>query len=371
MKESKNHIAIFMSFSGDGGVERMIANLCHGMLEAGTRVDLVLARAAGSHVRSIPRGARLFKLGTKHTHSALPGLVSYLRREKPSAILAAKDRAIKTAVLARFFARSDAPLFGRIGTTVSAALEGRSRLRKGIWFFSMRMFFRFTDGIIAVSDGVARDVMEITTLPADRVRVIRNPAVTQELSVLAQEPSPHHWFKEPGIPVITGMGRLTGQKDFSTLIKAFAGVRRNRRCRLIILGEGAQRSVLEALAQELGVEDDIAMPGFVQNPYPYIAMSSLFVLSSRWEGSPNALTEALALGVPVVSTDCASGPREILKNGEYGYLVPVGDAERLGSSMERTLSSPLAPDLLKRAVDGYTVEEATRSYLRVLLGSIE
>ena len=360
-------IGIFISFSGDGGVEKMICNLAQGLLNLGIEVDLLLARAEGKHTAHIPDGARLISLATRHTLSALPGLTAYLRREKPSALLAAKDRAIKVAVLARFLARSDVRLLGRIGTTVSAALETRHPLRRAIWYLSMRIFYRFTDGIIAVSEGVARDVMRITSLPADRLPVIRNPVITPKLHRLAKESAPHPWLDEPGTPVITGMGRLTRQKDFATLIMAFARVRKTRECRLIILGEGGQRRAIGTMIRELGIEKDVHLPGFVQNPYSYLSRSSLFVLSSRWEGSPNALTEALALGIPVVSTDCNSGPREILQDGKYGNLVPIGDVERMASAIISTLSNPLPENLLKGAVSEYTVEKAARSYLGLLL----
>ena len=355
-----------MSFSGDGGVEKMIANLCLGMLQAGFRVDLILSQAKGRHLHSIPEGVRLFKLGTNHTYSALPGLVSYLRREKPSSLLAAKDRAIKTAVLARFFAHSDVPLFGRIGTTVSAALDGHSRLRKAIWFLSMRIFFRFTDGIIVVSEGVARDVRRITSLPPGRVTVIRNPVITPQLYSLADEPAPHPWLEESETPVIMGVGRLTRQKDFGTLIKAFAQVRKVRDCRLVILGEGAQRGAIETLAKELGVKNDVYLPGFVENPYSFIARSSLFVLSSRWEGSPNALTEALALGRPVVATDCQSGPRELLENRPFGILVPVGNSDAMADAIIRALDTPADRESFQNAVRGFSLEASTDSYLRTL-----
>ena len=156
--------------------------------------------------------------------------------------------------------------------------------------------------------------------------------------------------------MIVGIGRLTRQKDFPTLIRAFAAVRKKLPCRLIILGEGKDRGGLEHLAKRLSLSEQIAMPGFVENPYAYLKRAALFVLSSAWEGSPNALTEALALGVPVVATDCPSGPREILKDGAIGCLVPVGDPDALAAAMLATLSAPPDETLLKSAVREYTVE---------------
>jgi len=359
-------IGIFMSFSGEGGVERMVSNLAQGMLDAGYQVDFVLARAQGRHLDSIPDGVRLIKLGKRHTLGALPGLTAYLRREKPSALLAAKDRGIRVAILARFLARSDVFLAGRIGTTVSAALEGRNLLKRIFWYLGMRLFYRFADLIIAVSEGVAMDVMQITSLPPSRVTVIRNPVVTPKIYRLAEEHVSHPWFEDPTIPIIMGMGRLTRQKDFTTLIKAFAKVRETRKCRLLILGEGADRKDIESLAMELKISDDVYLPGFKSNPYSYLVRSSLFVLSSRWEGSPNALTEALALGRPVVSTDCPSGPREILADGKYGKLVPIGDIETMANAIAQTLNTVGDPEFSRQAVSEYTVESSTNSYLKAL-----
>lgn len=344
----------------------MICNLAQGLLDMGHEVDMVIARAQGAHLESIPVGVRQIRLGKSHTFSALPGLTAYLRKEKPSALLAAKDRAIRVAILARFFARSDVFLAGRIGTTVTAALEGRNPLKRVFWFLGMRLFYRFTDLIVAVSRGVAKDVIQITSLPPDRVTVIHNPVITPMLQKLAGEPVSHPWFHDSRIPVIIGMGRLTRQKDFTTLVRAFAEVRKDRKCRLLILGDGAQRLELEALVLELGVENDIELPGFTENPFSYLSKCSLFVLSSRWEGSPNALTEALALGKPVVSTDCPNGPREILKRGEFGRLVPVGDVGSMAAAISRTLDSPPESDHLRGAVKEYSVQKSTTSYLEAM-----
>jgi glycosyltransferase involved in cell wall biosynthesis len=360
-------IAIFVSFSGEGGVERMILNLAAGLQRAGHSVDLVLVKARGGHAAAFPEGVRVVNLEAHHTMTSLPALVRYLKRERPAALLAAKHRAIKTAVLARWLARVPTRLVGRLGTTLSASLVGQNPIKKRAWYASMRLFYRGVDRIVAVSQGVADDVLAITGLPRSRVGVVRNPVWTPELAKLAQEPVSHPWFGETReLPIVLGAGRFTRQKDFATLIRAFALVRAQRRCRLVILGDGVLRSQLEALAAELGVADDVSLPGFTPNPYAYMAGAQLFVLSSVWEGSPNVLTEALALGVPVVSTDCPSGPREILNRGEYGTLVPMGDATALAQAMAATLDHPLPRERLQEAARPYTVGESVRGYLEAL-----
>jgi glycosyltransferase involved in cell wall biosynthesis len=363
MTATPGKIAIFISFSGQGGVERMINNLAQGFLDHGLAVDMVIAREKGAHLSSIPVGVRQIRLGTNHTLTALPGLIRYLRSETPDVLLAVKDRAIKTAVLARSLSGSHIRLAGRLGTTVSAALKGRGFFRRWLWYTGMKKFYSRVDKLVAVSRGVADDILSITGLPPERVCVIPNPVVTPLMYRMASDTVPHPWLLASEIPVIMGAGRLTAQKDFPTLLRAFAAYREMGAGRLIILGEGESRGELESLASTLGISDSIHMPGFVENPYAWLARCSLFVLSSLWEGSPNVLTEALALGVPVVSTDCPSGPREILENGRYGQLVPMGDETALARAMALTLDTPPAADLLTRAAERFSLKNSVKEYL--------
>jgi glycosyltransferase involved in cell wall biosynthesis len=196
--------------------------------------------------------------------------------------------------------------------------------------------------------------------------VVRNPVITSQLLTAAEAPAPHPWLEDSGIPVILGAGRLTLQKDFQTLLKAFAQLRKNRPCRLIILGDGRQKSPLTELAEQLGISADLAFPGFTSNPYAYMRRADLFALSSRWEGSPNVLTEAMALGIPVVSTDCPSGPNEILDQGRIAPLVPVGDHQALAEAMLQVLDSPPKKERLRDAVTDYHAEISASNYLKLI-----
>jgi len=346
----------------------MVLNLCEGLAARGCRVDLLQVKAHSKHLEQLPSMVHIRKLKAEHTLSSLPALVRYLKTERPDALLAAKDRANQVAVLARKTSGVPTRVVVRMGTTVSAALAGRNRWRKLFWYLPMRLIYRNADAVVAVSQGVARDMARITGLPASDIRIIANPVITPRIYRLAREPVPLPWPIKGGEPVIVGIGRLTRQKDFPTLIRAFAAVRKKLPCRLIILGEGKDRDNLEHLAKRLSLSEQIDMPGFVENPYAYLKRAALFVLSSAWEGSPNALTEALALGVPVVATDCPSGPREILKDGAIGRLVPVGDPNALAAAMLATLSAPPDETLLKSAVSEYTVEFSSQRYLDLLLG---
>jgi glycosyltransferase involved in cell wall biosynthesis len=358
-------LGVVISFSGDGGVERMVINLCAEFAEH-VQVDLLAIRAEGGHVERIPAAVNLVPLKARHAWTSVPEIARYLREQRPDALLVAKDRAGRAAIKARRRAGVDVPLWIRLGTNLSAALERRSAFNRWLRLFPMRRLYPLASGVIAVSEGVKRDAQRVTGLPAARIVVIRNPVITPLLAAHAAEPVPHPWLADKLQPVVLGMGRLTRQKDFPTLLRAFAALQGEVPSRLILLGEGKDREALAALLAQLGIGERVLLAGFQSNPYAWLAQADLFVLSSAWEGSPNALTEALALGVPSVSTDCPSGPREILDNGRYGPLVPVGDAAAMARAMADTLRAPLPRATLQAAVDQYRAEISARRYLAVL-----
>ncbi len=356
-----------MSFSGQGGVERMMLNLCEGLILLGNPVDLLLIKDRSRHLETAHPDIRIIKLRASHALSALPELICYLRRVRPSALLSAKDRANRIAIAGRHLAGVPTRLAVRMGTHVSASLEGRPDIVKTLWRSMIRFFYGRADEIVGNSRGIVDDLSAIAGLPMARMTVIPNPVVTDRMAALAAWPVSHPWFMEGEPPVILGSGRLTRQKDFATLIRAFAQVRQERRCRLVVLGEGRDRAMLEELAGELGVQKDVDLPGFVDNPYAFMAKASLFALSSIWEGAPNVLVEALALGVPSVATDCPSGPAEILAGGRYGRLVPPGNAGAMARALLETLETPPEAGFLREAVAEYGMAVSSRRYRDLLL----
>jgi glycosyltransferase involved in cell wall biosynthesis len=230
----------------------------------------------------------------------------------------------------------------------------------------VRRFYPWACKIVAVSQGVADDLIQITKLPLSRIQVIYNPVVAPELREKAKEPVAIPWFAATNDPVILSVGRLTELKDFPTLIRAFALVRRKLPCRLLILGEGDQRASLEGLVSRLGLEEHVLLPGFASNPYSYMAQAAVFVLSSISEGLPSALIEAMAVGTPVVSTACPSGPSEIITPEVNGLLVPSADPEALAEAILRVLENKeLARKLSQagklRAMD-FCVEKIVKEY---------
>jgi glycosyltransferase involved in cell wall biosynthesis len=364
---SSPDLSILASFSGEGGVERMVLNLVNALAEAGQQIDLLLIKTDSKHLVAIHPAVKIIELNRKHTLTSLPPLVSYLKKTHPPCLLAAKDRAGRMAVLARMLSgASETRLLMRLGTNLTAALAHKSPWRMGLRRLPIRLLYPYIDRIIAVSEGVRQDTLAVSGVDSEKVSVVRNPVITSQLLTAAEAPAPHPWLEDSGIPVILGAGRLTLQKDFQTLLKAFAQLRKNRPCRLIILGDGRQKSPLTELAEQLGISADLAFPGFTLNPYAYMRRADLFALSSRWEGSPNVLTEAMALGVPVVSTDCPSGPNEILDQGRIAPLVPVGDHQALAEAMLQVLDSPPKREQLRNAVTDYRAEISASNYLKLI-----
>lgn len=344
----------------------MLVNLIRGFVALGQSVDVVLVRANSPHLARLPPQVNVIHLHTNHTFAAIPAFARYLRDQRPAVVLAAKDRAGRAAVLARAMAQTNTRLVLRLGTNLSAAMAIRTAPERWLRYAPIRLLYPQLERIIAVSQGVAEDTAQIARIPRERIRVIRNPVITPELTSLAMESCPHPWLERDQPPVILGIGRLQQQKDFPTLIRAFARIHAERDCRLIILGDGGGRAQLTELIAELNLNSSVALPGFQTNPYAWLARAGLFVLSSAWEGSPNVLTEALALGVPVVATDCPSGPAEILNCGQYGTLVSIGDAAALAKAMIATLEQPLSSSFLRQAVVDYTLEYSAAQYLQAL-----
>lgn len=324
--------ALFLPDLAGGGAERVTLNLARGLASLGQGVDLVLASHRGSYVDQVPEGVEVVDLGGRRTMASLPALAGYLRRRRPDGLLSAMNHSNVVAIWAAALARYRGSLLVAEHNELPSGSLSR-------WQRAFNLAIRFSypraKRVIAVSHGVKRSLSEHAGIPAERIEVIYNPVIHPNLQ--AGRRSRPDDLPEGGPPVILGVGRLTRQKNFANLLRAFAVVRASRPARLLILGEGEDRQALEAMVRELRLEQDVSLPGFVSNPYDYLAHADLFALSSDWEGLPTVLIEALALGARVVSTDCPSGPQEILDGGRYGALVPVGDSEALAGAILRSL----------------------------------
>jgi glycosyltransferase involved in cell wall biosynthesis len=326
-------------------------------------VDLVLAEATGPYLEKLHPDVNVVDLGGHRMARSVWPLARYLRQERPALVFTALDYVNVVALVARALARVRVPLVVSEHNTLSQAVAHTSSRRTRWMPALLRVAYPHADGVVAVSRGVADDLVALCRLPAESVTVLNNPIVSLELLRLRNEPAEHPWLDDSSVPVFVAAGRLVPQKDFATLIEAFATARRQRAARLVILGDGPLRGDLERQAAALGVSDDVSLPGFCANPYAVMAGARAFVLSSAWEGLPTVLVEALACGTSVIATDCPSGPAEILDGGRLGRLVPVGDTAALAEAMLAAMegSPERAPEDSWRE---YTGEAVTAAYLR-------
>jgi glycosyltransferase involved in cell wall biosynthesis len=389
-------IALFMrSMQGSGGAERAMLNLAHGFLDQGQRVDLVMARKTGHFLDEISPDIRVVDLKVRSALEslkslpglgrdawfwarmvlatkphfvlgALPGLSRYLQREKPDVVISAMDYPNAAAIAAAALAGNDVPVIATVHSTLSAEVASSTRRRIRAQVEVARRFYPRAQALVAVSRGVADDLDEVLGFQEGTVRSIYNPAVSPDLAEKAAQMLDHPWFAIGEPPVILAVGGLKPAKDFATLFRAFAIARKERHLRLVVLGEGKLRGDLTTLAEELGIAGDLEMPGFVDNPYQYMARASLMVVSSVFEGLSMVLIEALACGCPVVSTNCPSGPAEILDHGRFGTLVPVKDAEELAAALHRSIDVACDKERLINRAHDFTVEQATRQYLELI-----
>lgn len=362
-------LAVFLATSGHSGVDRMMGLLLPRIASRGIRVDLLHVRGKGPHLPSDIENLNIIELGTSHSFSSLIPVAKYLKRERPDALLSDKDRVNQVAIIAKLLAGSETRTVVRSGTTISKALEDRGIFEKIRHFLSMNYIYRLADAIITPSFGAAEDLSSFARIPLERITTIPNPVDRELLYQLSAEPPSHPWFNKGNIdmiPIIVGLGELGSSKDYTTLIKAFSTLRKNRTIKLVIIGAGRGKPDMEKLVSDLNIQEDVEFLGFVKNPFPYLGRADLFVLSSRYEGFGMALLEALSLGIPSVSTDCPSGPREILKDGRFGELVPVGDIEAMAQAMATTLDNPPEREFVMQAAIPYSIETVTDSYLQIL-----
>jgi len=361
----RGSIAFFLPSLVGGGAERVTVNLAEAITERGLPVDLVLVAAEGVFLEQLSPSVRVVDLHARRTLRSIGPLASYLRRERPRVLVSSIGHANLVALWAGRLARQVAPIVVVEHNTLSQEAGQERRLAGRIWPQLLRTFYPWADRIVAVSRDAADDLARTSGLARDSIEVVYNPVITPSLLASAREVPDHPWFGPGEPPIVLGVGRLTRQKDFSTLLRAFAQVRRQRPARLVILGDGEERAALEALAGQLSLVEDVSLPGFRQNALAYMAGAAVFALSSAWEGLPTVLIEALAMGARVVSTDCPSGPREILQDGRLGTLVPVGDPAALATAILQALDRP-ASGAPMDALAPFTRDASVDHYLRVI-----
>jgi glycosyltransferase involved in cell wall biosynthesis len=358
-------IALLVPTLEIGGVERVFANLANGLYQCGTEVDLVVCRAGGDMGMVLEKDIHVFGLESDHMMRSVPKVAKYLLARKPEAMITAMTHCSAAAVVARTIAHQKTKIIATEHNTMSRIVANTSGLKYHLMPLWGRWALNSADSIVAVSHGVADDLSAQTGILRKRFQVIYNPVITEALYSAAEAPVEHPWFQAGEPPVILAVGRLDKQKDFPMLIRAFRLVRNRRPARLMILGEGPDRGRIEQVVYETGLTKDVALPGFERNPYRFMNRAAVFASSSQWEGFGVALVEALAVGVPVVSTNCTHGPSEILCNGKFGTLVPVGDHEAMAQALLDALNNPTQNDCSVH-LEQFTVRSVASNYLSVL-----
>ena len=342
-------------------------NLADGFVQEGLQVDLVLSKAWGPHLQKVPSTVRMVDLDASRPLLSIPKLVSYLRQERPHTLFAAMHYANEIAILAKRLAGVSTQIVVTEHNTLSQSVKQIKGIKRYLVPKGVRYLYPFADRVVTVSKGACDDLQQWMGTTNPKVEAIYNPVITSDLYEKAKLTVEHPWFQEGEPPVILGVGKLEPQKDFETLIRAFAKVRSQISCRLAILGWGPNQANLNSLIKDLGLTENAALLGYVDNPYAYMARSSTFVLSSAWEGLPTVLIETMALRIPVVSTNCQSGPEEILNQGKYGHLVPVGDRDAMAQSILAVLHGNY-PAVDEIWLEQFGLKSSVRSYLELIMG---
>lgn len=364
MIKNKKKISLFIPTLDGSGAEKIALTLANSFVARGYQVDLIVIKSGGKFYNQLDSSVNIINLNCSRIIFCFFSLINYLNKNKPDVFLSSLTHSNIISIIAS--------LFSKVKTKVIVIEHGlKTKLFKNINFknrlIDLLMLFIYPKAyrIIAVSKDVAKNISMRSGVQLSKIDTIYNPIVSNSILLKSKVKINHPWFLEGQPDVILSVGRLTEEKNFSLLIRAFANVRSKHNVRLLILGEGKLRSQLTSLASKLGVEKDFSMPGFVENPYAYMSKASLFVMSSDYEGFGNVLVEAMACGAPVISTNCPGGPKEILENGLWGKLVPVSNLDVLTDTILKTLNEKNHPNSFKRAND-FRIDIKVEEYIELM-----
>jgi glycosyltransferase involved in cell wall biosynthesis len=331
-------VLFFRPSLGEGGADRVTYTVLRHLDRARFEPSIALVRRTGPFLADLPDDVEVHDLDAPSLARSTVPLARLIRRLRPDVVFSTASAANIVAVAAHRLIRSRARLVLSERNAIRRGRDAR-HLKQNVEVALKRVTYRFADLVTAVSQGVADELIEAVHVPAEQVSVVYNPMVDDDLAARAAEPVNHPWFAARDTePVVLACARLVPQKDYRTLLDAFARVRAARPARLFVLGEGPERPALEQRARELGLAEQVCFHGFDKNPFKYMSRARLLMHASRAEGLPGSLIQTMACGAPVVSTDCDFGPREVIADGVDGYLVPVGDAAALADRALRLLA---------------------------------
>ena len=354
-------VAVFVPTMHGGGAERAMLMFCRELLRLGFRVDLLTVSFEGPLRELIPQGISGVDLRSRKATLAVFKLVSYLRRQRPLALYSTISNANVVASLAGKLAGASTKTIVRESNAPLST--PKNTLSRWVTFKAAPYAYRLSHGVIAVSNGVAHELEMLAPHLSKKMRVIATPVISDEVLAQGAEAVDHPWFRHHDKPIILGAARLEPHKGLLSVVRAFSKVRVDKDARLVILGEGTQQQRLELEVERLGLQEHVALLGFQKNPFAFMSKANAFVLASEFEGLPNVLIQAMAFGTPIVSTDCKSGPAEILEGGRLGTLVPVHDEDALAQGMLHALSLPRQHEAMAHARVTYGAQRAAEAYL--------
>jgi glycosyltransferase involved in cell wall biosynthesis len=359
----------FLLYSLDGGgTERASLTLANGLAKRGHSITLLLITRTGVLLDKVDPAVTIVGFGKLRAINCLARLCAYLRTERPEVLFTALPTINVIGITAKLLAGGDTAVIPVEHMPVSIDARENEYIEPKVAYALYPLFYRAAARIVTNCDEARDDfIRTYPSLPASRVRRIYNPVITDEILSLAQAPAEPAWFttNSDTRPIIVGAGRLVRQKNFDLLLQAFAAVRQQLPCRLLIMGTGEDQHKLERLAQQLGLTDDLLMPGFVRNPYACMARSNLFVLSSRYETLPTVTIEALACGLPVVATPCV-GVREILADGRYGTVLSGYGLGELTTAIVAALKNPTPRAVVMQRAQEFSAKQSVDEYSRLL-----
>ncbi len=352
-----------------GGAAKIALNLTEQYLEEEIDVTIILTDGNSKDLdfTSLPSGVNLIKLPAIKVHHFIRPFINvfflarYFRNLKPDAILAVRHDATAVSSMAWKLTLKKACFVIREINPITRTLN-----RNSIMISILKKAYGSATAVIANSNDVADALKSKNWLDAGKIYTIDNPVLTKGFFTKAQEPLVDTWIKASSSPLIITIGRLDKMKDQQTLIRAFALVRKNIDCRLMLIGDGPEAASLRRLVDSLGVSGSVKLPGALENPYPLLKHAEIFVLSSMYEGFGNVLVEALSLGKKIISTACPGGPAYILNHGEFGKLFPIGDYEQLAVEIGNALVTEIdTVPLIARSKD-FSTEKIAKLYSQLL-----
>lgn len=371
LESSPTLIAIVLPQLQGYGIQRMRFNILRQLVERGYTVDLVVAKRTGVLLDRLPPGVSVYPVAERGGIWFATGFFGYMRQRKPTHILTSHEDISPIVLLVnRLLGRPAKVLASTHNSLTRLAASGGLlyRIKYSLILPLLKYLYPGADALVAVSEGVAREMTTVLKIPLEDIQVIYNPVITPEFERSSSEAPPELPEAISARPLVGFFGRLHQQKRVSTLLRAVSRLDKASGCALLLVGAGEQEEALRAEAARLGIADRVCFYGYAENPYPLMKVCDVIVLPSEFEGLGNVLIEALACGSQVVSTDCPHGPAEILEHGKWGQLVPVGDDQAMAGAIERALSGEftVASTALCERSREFSSVTATSRYLAAL-----